>query len=150
MTSTLENTDCGYKMIIPVATEEKSTIEVRTIFSGPFVLPDGYTIVSAIYDISLPEQLSKPVTIKLEHCVDLNDKIAASKLCFATAAIDLEKKVFVFDCVGGGSFPRGETYASLEINNSCLVCVLYRGSMLVNFIINLLFYYLLLIGGIHQ
>ncbi|XP_019859962.1 PREDICTED: uncharacterized protein LOC109588224 [Amphimedon queenslandica] len=128
MTSTLENTDCGYKMIIPVATEEESSINVRTIFSGPFVLPDGYTIVSAIYDISLPEQLSKPVTVKLEHCVDLNDEITASKMCFATAAIDLEKKVFVFDCVEKGSFPRGETYASLDINDSCLLCVLYSGS----------------------
>ena len=129
MTLTIENADCGYEMIVPVPTEEKSTINVRTIFCGPFVLPDGYTIVSALYDIVLPENLPQPVTIKLEHCIDLNDRITASKMCFAAATVDLERKVFVFDCIEGGDFPIGETYASLKISHSCLVCVLYSGSM---------------------
>ena len=128
MTLTIENANCGYEMTVPVPTEEKSTINVRTIFCGPFVLPDGYTIVSAIYDIVLPE---KPFTFKLEHCIDLDDQITASKMCFAVATIDLAKKVFVFHCIEGGVFPIGETYASLEISDSCLVCVLYRGSTLV-------------------
>ena len=132
MTSTqFENTDCGYEMSIPVSTKKKSTVDVRTIFSGPFVLPDGYTIVSAIYDIVLPEKLPQPVTIKLEHCIDLDDddEITASKMCFATAVIDLEKKVFVFNWVKGGTFEK--TYASLNISQSCLVCVLYQESKLV-------------------
>ena len=120
-------------MTVPALTEEQSTIHVHTILSGPFILPDGYTIVSAIYDISLPEKLPSKlnVTVKLEHCVDLNNEITASKMCFATAAVDLEKKVFVFNCIDGGTFPIGETYASLEISSSCLICVLYKESMLV-------------------
>ncbi|XP_019861485.1 PREDICTED: uncharacterized protein LOC109589955, partial [Amphimedon queenslandica] len=129
--STIESTDYGYELIVPALTEEKSTINVRTIFCGPFTLPDGCTIVSAIYDIALPEELPPDfyTTIKLEHCVDLKDDITASKMCFATAAVDLEKKVFAFNCINGGIFPIGETYASLEISKSCLICVLYKGSM---------------------
>lgn len=50
-------------------------------------------------------------------------------MCFGVATIDLEKKVFKFKCIAAGKgFPIGETYPSLEISNSCLVCVLYKGS----------------------
>lgn len=133
--STIESPDLGYELIVPALTEDQLTISVRTIFSGPFTLPDGCTIVSAIYDIALPEKLPPDfyATIKLEHCVVLKDDITASKMCFATATIDLEKKVFAFNCIDGGTFPIGKTYASLEISKSCLICVLYKGSMLVNY-----------------
>ena len=134
-----DNTDCGYKMNVPVTTEEKSSIKVRTIFSGPFVLPEGYTLVSAVYDITLPE-LTQPVTIELEHCVDMNDQITGSKMCFAIAKIDLEKKMFVFEKIGEGDFPRGETYASVPLSESCLLCILYSGSLLVIRIVILLIY----------
>lgn len=127
-TLTFEDVDCGYEIIVPAPTEEESTINIHTIFSGPFHLPDGYTIVSAIYDIVLPENLPHPVTFKLEHCIDVNDEVTASKMCFGVATIDLEKKVFKFKCIAGKGFPIGETYPSLEISNSCLVCVLYKGS----------------------
>uniref|UniRef100_A0A1X7SIG5 Uncharacterized protein n=1 Tax=Amphimedon queenslandica TaxID=400682 RepID=A0A1X7SIG5_AMPQE len=127
--STIESADNGYELTVPALTQEQLTINVRTIFCGPFTLPDGCTIVSAIYDITLPEELPPDfnATIKLEHCVDLNDDITASKMCFATAAVDLEKKVFAFNCIDGGTFPIEETYASLEISKSCLICVLYKG-----------------------
>uniref|UniRef100_A0A1X7VPM7 AIG1-type G domain-containing protein n=1 Tax=Amphimedon queenslandica TaxID=400682 RepID=A0A1X7VPM7_AMPQE len=129
--STIEIADLGYELTVPALTEEQLTINVRTIFCGPFTLPDGCTIVSAIYDIALPEELPPDfyTTIKLEHCVDLNDDITPGKMCFATATVDLEKKVFAFNCIDGGTFPIGETYASLKISNSCLICVLYKGSM---------------------
>ncbi|XP_019861608.1 PREDICTED: uncharacterized protein LOC109590100 isoform X2 [Amphimedon queenslandica] len=129
--STIESADLGYELNVLALTQEQLTINVRTIFCGPFSLPDGCTIVSAIYDITLPGELPPDfyATIKLEHCVVLNDDITPRKMCFATAVVDLEKKVFAFNCIDGGNFPIGKTYASLKIRNSCLICILYKGSM---------------------
>ena len=72
--------------------------------------------------------------------MDMNDQITGSKMCFAIAKIDLEKKMFVFEKIGEGDFPRGETYASVPLSESCLLCILYSGSLLVIRIVILLIY----------
>ena len=88
----LDNMEYGYKIQVPVTTVESSSITVRTIFSGPVVLPEGdYTLVSALYDIKMPV-LPELVTIEIEHCVDVSDQSIAKKLCFATATFDVSKK----------------------------------------------------------
>ena len=125
----LDNTDFGYKIHVPVTTVESSSITVRTIFSGLIVLPEGdYTLVSAFYDIKMPV-LPEPVTIEIEHCVDVTDKSIAEKLCFATATFDVSNKKFVLTPVANGSFSSGKTYGSITQTKSCFLCILYTGSL---------------------
>ena len=114
----LRDENCGYEIEVPVKEKEKHTVAVHTLFSGPFVYPEGYTLVSAVYDITMPE-LSKPATIKLEHCVDESDQ-TRSDLCFAIGSVDLKDKKIIFEKVDQ------EFNGSTQQKSSCLLCILYR------------------------
>ena len=99
------------------------------IFSGPIVLPEGgNTLVSAFYGIKMPVLL-EPVTIEIEHCVDVSGQLIAEKLCFATATFDVSNKRFVLTPVAIGSFLPGETYGSIAQQENCFLCTLYTGSL---------------------
>ena len=67
-------------------------MSVSTIFSGPFNFPEGYTLVSAVYNVVMPDGVQKPFKIELEHCINVSNESVASKMCFALATINLEKK----------------------------------------------------------
>ena len=127
-----KSADCGYEICVPVKGNEKHTITVCTLFSGSFVLPDGYTLVSAVYDITMPE-LSQPATIELEHCVDQSDQIR-SDLCYAIGTVDLKNKKIIFEKVDNGSPLKAalQTQSSEPVPSpikqlsSCLLCILYK------------------------
>ena len=125
----IDNRDFGYKIHVPVSTVESSSITVHTIFSGPIALPEGdYTLVSAFYDIKMPK-LPEPVTIIIEHCVDVSDQSIAKKLCFAIATFDIERKVLALTPVPNAIFLPGETYGSITQQENCFLCILYTGSL---------------------
>ena len=114
----LRDEKCGYEIEVPVKENEKHTVTVRTLFSGPFVYPEGYTLVSAVYDITMPK-LPQPATIKLEHCVDESDQTRPD-LSFAVGRVDLKNKKIIFEKVDQ------EFNGSIKQENSCLLCILYR------------------------
>ena len=121
-----ERIEYGYNICIPVAPIKSSKVTVHTIFSGPIALPEGYTLVSAMYDITLPE-LQEPATIAIEHCVDDTDvSIVEKLLCFAIATFDIEKKILHFSPVDDGVFEPGETFGSITQNESCFLCILKK------------------------
>ena len=128
----VRDADCGYEICVPVKGNEKHTVSVRTLFSGPFVYPEGYSLVSAVYDITMPE-LPQPATIKLEHCVDQSDQIR-SDLCYAIGTVDLKNKKIIFEKVDNGSPLKAtlQTQSSEPIpspikqKSSCLLCILYK------------------------
>ena len=105
---------------MPVNGNKTLTVTVRTLFSGPFVYPDGYTLVSAVYDITMPE-LSQPATIKLEHCVDESDK-TRQNMYFAIGSCDLKDKKIRFKIVQGFN-------GSTRQKTSCVLCILYKRTM---------------------
>ena len=120
-TNILKNSECGYEIFVPVKEKEKHTVTVRTLFSGPFVYPEGYTLVSAVYDITMPE-LSQPATIKLEHCVEESDQ-TRSDLCYAIGSVDLKEKKIIFEKVD-------QVFnGSIQQKSSCLLCILYKRTM---------------------
>ena len=111
-------------MIIPeFTTREKPLITVSTILSGPFNLPDGAVLVSAVYDILVHKSLKDPVTIHIQHCVDVLDESVMGKMSFAVAKADLATKAFVVQFIPGGTFTRGSDYGSITISDSCLLCI---------------------------
>ena len=117
----LKDAECGYEIEVPVKENQKLTVTVRTLISGPFVYPEGYSLVSAVYDITMPK-LAKPATIKLEHCVNESDQ-TRSDLCFAIGSVDLKNKKIIFEKVDQ------EFNGSIEQKDSCLLCILYKRTL---------------------
>uniref|UniRef100_A0A1X7TGQ1 Caspase family p20 domain-containing protein n=1 Tax=Amphimedon queenslandica TaxID=400682 RepID=A0A1X7TGQ1_AMPQE len=116
---------CGYKVVIPRFTlQEKPPVTVSTILSGPFNLPEGSVLVSAVYDILIDKSLKDPVNIDIEHCVDVLDESVTEKMSFAIATAGLTTKAFEVEYIPGGTFTRGSAYGSITVKESCLLCVL--------------------------
>ena len=125
------NLDYGYKVILqpPPAPLDKNkakcaVVIVSTILSGPFDMPEGAVLVSAVYDIMIAKSVKESITVMIEHCVDVFDKSIAGKMSFATAEADLTKKSFEICPIDGGKFPLSSTYGSIKLKESCLLCVL--------------------------
>ena len=117
----------GYKVILPsTAPQDKPTATVSTILSGPFNVPDGAVLVSAVYDIMIDENFKESITVEIEHCVDVLDESITGEMFFATAKADLTKKSFEICPIDGGTFPKSSTYGSIELKESCLLCVLVK------------------------
>ena len=114
--ATLSDRDCGYKIQVEATREKNSTTTVRTIVSGPFVLPEGYTLASAVYDITLPK-LRQPAIIELEHCVSDQQQ---AEMCYATGRTDLEGKKLIFELV------KEKFNESIEQTEDCVLCILYK------------------------
>lgn len=121
-----DSPECGYRIEIP-HTKHSISIKVRTIFSGPFVFPEGFTLVSAVYDIKMPDkELKQDIYIELEHCVNVCDKpVIAEKMWFAIATVNLKKKVLEFDPKIAVVYMRND-HVSITWNKSVMLCVLYK------------------------
>ena len=113
----------------PTAPRDKPDVTVSTILSGPFDMPEGAVLVSAVYDIIIDENFKESITVKIEHCVDVLDESIAGKMFFATARADLAKKSFEICPIDGGTFPKSSTYGSIEVKESCLLCVLVKNPL---------------------
>ena len=119
---------CGYQIHVPAFRDNGSCVTVSTILSGPFVLPSGYNLASAVHKITMP-QLAQPVIIEVEHCVSVDDKDSVKQdMCFATATINTQTKKFTFTPSEEAALGIKNEYASIEINESCLMCMLYKES----------------------
>ena len=114
--ATLSDHDCGYKIQVEATRKKNSTVTVRTIVFGPFVLPEGYTLASAVYDITLPK-LRQPAIIELEHCVSDQQQ---AEMCYATGRTDLEEKKLIFELV------KEKFNESIEQTKDCVLCILYK------------------------
>ena len=75
------------------------------------------------------------ITVKIEHCVDVLDESIAGKMSFATARADLTKKSFEIFPIDSGTFPKSSTYGSIELKESCLLCVLVEESFVSAFLL---------------
>lgn len=106
--------------MLPGTSIEQFNAFVRVVLNGPFALPECSTLVSAIYDISINQELQIPVAIEIEHCVNVVNEQVASKMAFATA----EEGKYIFSKIKGGNFTQS-CFGSIEINKSCLIAVLY-------------------------
>lgn len=110
--------------MVPTSSPKETAITVSTIVSGPFHLPEGSILASAVYDVMIDKVLKKPITIKIEHCVNVFDESVARTMCFATATPDLTTKAFKLQPITGGAFINKHKFGSITVHESCLLCVL--------------------------
>ena len=84
------------------------------VAAGQIDLPDDCELVSAVYDISLSRNLTKSVTIEIEHCAKLENKAQCEYLGFVTARHNGQ-----FKLIKGGFFSPNTRYGALCCNCFC-------------------------------
>lgn len=117
------------KLQAPTSSEEYSII-IRTIYSGPFIIPEGATLVSAVYDVSIisTRTLMEPlVSIEIEHCVNVTNHDCRSRISFAIGQFDYVKKQFIFTPVEGYI---GTNTGTIIVKENCLLCIIYTAMSL--------------------
>lgn len=127
--SVFDHHDDGFLLVVPHDTlkqEEKCQVSVDVIFCGTFILPEGATLVSAIYDVTIDcekkVKLQQEIEIRVQHCVDVSDANISKNMYFAFAESDLRSKTFRFTKVDHGIF--GPENATMLLKQSSL-CVVY-------------------------
>ena len=121
--------------------KEECDISVHVMYAGPFAVPEGATLASAIYDIKAGKKLKpkEPVTVMIQHCIEISEKSdakeqvcektdAKKQFCFAIATLDKETNQFKFEPDMKCSFDANYGYIELQELN-CLICILhYKGN----------------------
>ena len=101
--------------------DEESDISVHVMYAGPFALPEGATLASAIYDIKAEKKLKEPVTVEIQHCVEIDEQVY-----FAIATLDKETKKFAFNPVEDMKYSFDAKSGSVELKElNCLICILH-------------------------
>ena len=103
------------------------TVEVATaaLVGGQFKFPKNTVLVSAVYAVSVSEPLLKPMTLEMQHCVDLRGQPGLSQyLKFAIAPVSTPSLPYQFSLVEGGEFTSNSWYGAINRKDFCLVCIL--------------------------
>ena len=90
-------------------------LDVTALVRGNIKVPEGTVLVSAVYAISVSKPLLKPLTIELQHCVDLrNGQTGCLKFVRAP-----QESPYQFSIIDGGLFSVNSRYGSIECAQFC-------------------------------
>ena len=129
--------ECGLKILIPaqIFTPVNASYEITAtaLWGGKFEFPENSKLVSGVYHISVSSlfQLNRPVTVQLEHCVNITDKKQAKYLSFVVAK---SGPPFNFEYLAGGSFCPGSRYGTIHLKEfsylAIVLCTVVGGGTL--------------------
>ena len=86
-----------------------------------FQFPQDTQLVSATYAISFADELLRPVTLEIQHCILLKSKEQFKYLSFMIAQIDESAPPYKFQLVKGGKFNIDNQYGTIACQKFCLV-----------------------------
>ena len=86
------------------ATSGPCDIAVKAIIAGQFEFPEDTELVSAVYAISVSRRLKKPVTLEIEHCVEIENEQHSEYLSFGIASCDQHPLSYTFTLLEDGEF----------------------------------------------
>jgi len=98
-------------------------VAVKALVGGAFLFPQDTQLVSATYAISFAEDILRPVTLQIQHCVLLKHKEQFRYLSFMIAPIDESALPYKFQLVKGGKFNINNHYGTIKRRKFCLVNV---------------------------
>ena len=105
----------GFKLNVPNRTSTKSCkISVKAMISGQFEIPEGTELVSVLYAVSCSETLNKPVTIEIEHCVNLENDEDCQYLSFGIARYYQSTPPYTFEMVDDGIFSPHSKFGKIK------------------------------------
>ena len=123
-TIVLDWEEYGFRINVPhgsLKASETCDVAVKAIASGCFKFPENTDIVSAVYAISLSTPLSQPITIEMEHCVDIRSNRQCQHLSFVIAHTKHRELPYEFQFVEGGEFTPGDRYGRISNKKFCLL-----------------------------
>ena len=117
----------GFKIHFPKQTLPDKlsdcTILIRVNPSCQYKLPENAVLVSAIYQISCPVKLTKPVILEIQHCTIIERPEQSSFLTFVRAE---DSHQIQFQPIEGGEFSSSSSYAKISLEKfSILAVILY-------------------------
>ena len=120
----------GLKLFIPNQTlssgVDECLISIQAGLSGQFTLPQQYSLVSAVYGITVTAQFAKPVTLEIEHCADCNSPDDCEDLTFAVAKTSTQEPPYSFEVLPGGVFTPKSSHGSIRVQNFSLIAIFKR------------------------
>ena len=125
-TCVLDWEEYGFKVNVPhgsLKATETCDVAVKAIACGLFKFPENTDIVSAVYAISLSTPLSQPITIEMEHCVDIHSNHQCQYLSFVIAHTKQQELPYEFKFVEGGEFTPGDRYGKITSKTFCSLAV---------------------------
>ena len=91
---------------------------IRASINGQFLLPPDLELVSGIYWVSFSKHFSKPVTLSVQHCCNLEDSDQASSLCFVAAKCTQKELPYSFKKRNEKStFSTESCYGTIELTH---------------------------------
>ena len=122
-----ESFDCseyGFKLHVPNGalpeTHSECTIRVQVNPYGQHKLPEKGTLVSALYEISCPVKLRKPVQLEMQHCAIIKKDEQKSSLTFVKAQNSH------FQPIEGGEFSLDSSYATISLESFSILAIILR------------------------
>ena len=101
-------------------------IAVVAVLSGDFIFPDNSLPVSGVFAVGTSCALEKPLTIKLQHCVDISSEKDADMMVFAKAEHNGRPPPYIFEEYDSGLFAQGSQYGSLDCQSFTLITLMRR------------------------
>ena len=109
----------GFKLHIPKqALPDKlsdCTILIRVNPSCQYKFPENADLVSAIYQISCPVELTKPVIMEIQHCAIIERPEQSSFLAFVRAEDSCSQLPYQFKPINRGNFVVNSRYAAISL-----------------------------------
>ena len=123
--------DMGIEISVPpnaISSHDVSCdIAVIPLLHGDFQFPDNSVAVSGIYAIGTSCKLVKPLTIRMEHCVQLSDEEDVEAMSFCKAEHgSTAPPPYEFTPCDEGTFAVGSRFGSLDCQSFTLIAILRR------------------------
>ncbi len=120
--------EMGINIVVPAGIIKPGSmpcdIAVVPLLHGQFLFPDNTVAVSGIYAIGRSCPILKPLTIHMQHCVNLKSEEDLQAMSFYKAEHGNCGPPYKFVPCDGGVFVRGSSYGSLECTQFALFAVL--------------------------
>ena len=96
-------------------------ITVKAITAGEFEFPEGNQLASALYAISVPRKLDKPVKLEMQHCAALKNEQHCNLLQFVRAEYNQPELPYNFSVLKGGIFDVHSRYGIIECEQFSII-----------------------------
>ena len=111
---------------IPDHHPDEVIIRINACIRGPFVLPDGYELVTPVFQIEPGAKFAdKPVELSMVHFLNIKDESHCSELNFVSAPYkpnsNIKKESIEFKLLDGGKFRPGSRIGRIALQHFCLI-----------------------------
>ena len=104
-----------------ISLSDTCEVAITVLVGGHFKFPKGTVLASAVYTISIAKPLLKPLTLEIQHCVNLQTQAQANHLHFVRASLTPSTLPYKFTLLDGGQFYAGNRYGSITRGHFCAI-----------------------------